>query len=90
MSYFTFIANSARHVPFATFLFLSQILITDVSAETIPATEIAIVNGAPFESDRFPALTALLSGRQAYLHVNDTLGYAKFFGHGLHLSLIHI
>lgn len=47
---------------------------------------VSIVNGTPITPDRYPSLTALVSGRYANLHVNGHHAYATFFGHGVHAA----
>jgi len=47
-------------------------------------SEVGIVNGVQIEASRYPALTALLSGRGADLYVDGQPGNAQYFGHGLH------
>lgn len=58
---------------------------TAVSETTVTDNQVAIVNGSSISQNTYPALTALITGRQASLTVNRRQRISGFyFGHGQH------
>ena len=64
--------------------FIAVVVSFQLPDKALADSEVGIVNGTQIEVNRYPALTALLSGRGADLYVDGQPGNAQYFGHGLH------